>query len=407
MSQPGSIPHCLRVAALALAVTAAVGVQAHAWATPHASAGQPATSAADDGALRQYLQAKRAAIDAAAARPASPRQIHATVTAESRSGVRRLRLGEQGRFQYISDSGRDYAGYDLGAGSWPSLIGTLASAVADEYVVQAAASGIALDGLELVFTSTPQRKSANLSYPNNLAYVAYVQSPASDAQLQELRSKVEQASSALDLVSRAQPVADVDVQYTRSPAQRAAGQPPGLRDFITDEKRPAVLSRQRAAATPGTRGEAQGLFALAHVEPHTGLRQVSLGRDGYHLQLHDSAPELLGRGIAPTVEEHLLGVSATCLTHIFEVQAASRNVLLDSLQLTVDGTLTPRFGSNVSGPARFQNLRYVARVESPADAAQIEALRDAVEASCPLYNLIKDAQPVQGSIVRGVYSHAG
>ncbi|MFT4248479.1 MAG: OsmC family protein [Pseudomonas sp.] len=382
-------------AAIVIAIAAAIPVgQA---ATP-AAAGDSATASP----LRQYLAAKHTAIEKLSAQEGKPFAIHAKITAESRSGVRRLRIGPTGEFQYLSDSGRDYAGYNLGAGSWPSLIGTLASAVADEYLVQAAAKGIALDSLDVVFRSIPERKNENLSYPNHLSYVAYIESPASDAQLEALRRDVEASSSALDLVTKPQPLAHLEVHYTQSPKNRAAGLPPGLRDFITEEKRPAVLAKQRQAAR-GKPAEPETLVARAHVEPHTGLRQVFIGKDGYHLQLHDSAPELLGYGLAPTVEEHLIGVSGTCLTHIFEVQAATRNVLLDSLQLTVDATLTPRFGKNVTGPARFKDLRYVAEVSSPASAQEIDALRASVEATCPLYNLIKDAQTVDGRIEHTAY----
>jgi hypothetical protein len=93
----------------------------------------PLVSSAEDqpSPLRSYLAAKREAIQAQSAKPGAPTAIHAKVTAESRSGVRRLRIGPTGEFQYISDSGRNYAGYNLGAGSWDSLVGTLASAVAD------------------------------------------------------------------------------------------------------------------------------------------------------------------------------------------------------------------------------------------------------------------------------------
>jgi len=357
--------------------------------------------------LRAYLAAKHDAIQAQSAKPATPTAIHAKVTAESRSGVRRLRIGQTGEFQYISDSGRDYAGYNLGAGSWDSLVGTLASAVADEYIVQAAAQGVPLDGLDVVFTSIPERKSENLAYPNNLSYVAYIDSPATDAQLQALKRAVHEKSSAIDLVTRPQQVSHAEVEYIHSPASRDPKLPPGLRDFITEEKRPAVLARQvkPAAGKPKPAGP-EPLVARAHVEPHTGLRRTFLGKDGYHQQLHDSAPELLGYALAPTVEEHLLGVTGTCLTHIFEVQAASRNVLLDSLELTVDGQVSPRFGSNVTSPARFSDIRYKVRIESPASEQEIDALRQSVEATCPLYNLVKDEQKLEGSIVRGAYAEA-
>ena len=354
--------------------------------------------------LRDYLTAKHAAIQTQSAKPGVPTAIHAKVTAESRSGVRRLRIGETGEFQYISDSGRNYAGYNLGAGSWDSLVGTLASAVADEYVVQAAVQGLPLDGLDVVFTSIPERKSENLAYPNNLSYVAYIDSPATEAQLQSLKRAVHDNSSAIDLVTQPHQVSHAEVDYIQSPATRDPKLPPGLRDFITEEKRPAVLARQVKPAAGKPKAEPETLVARAHVEPRTGLRRVYLGKDGYHQQLHDSAPGLLGYGLAPTVEEHLLGVTGTCLTHIFEVQAASRNVLLDSLELTVDGQLSPRFGSNVTSPARFSDIRYKVRIESPASAQDIDALRQSVEATCPLYNLVKDEQKLEGRIVRGAYA---
>lgn len=369
----------------------------------------PLVSSAEDQAspLRTYLAAKRDAIEAQSARPGTPTAIHAKVTAESRSGVRRLRIGPTGEFQYISDSGRNYAGYNLGAGSWDSLVGTLASAVADEYIVQAAVQGVPLDGLDVVFTSIPERKSETLAYPNNLSYVAYINSPATDAQLQALKRAVHENSSAIDLVTRPQQVSHADVEYIHSAAERDPKLPPGLRDFITEEKRPAVLARQvKPGAGKARPAEPDTLVARAHVEPRTGLRRVFLGRDGYHQQLHDSAPGLLGYGLAPTVEEHLLGVTGTCLTHIFEVQAASRNVLLDSLELTVEGQVSPRFGNNVRSPARYSDIRYKVRIESPASEQEIDALRQSVEATCPLYNLVKDEQKLEGSIVRGAYAEA-
>lgn len=369
----------------------------------------PLLSAAEDttSPLRDYVAAKRAAIQAQSGQLAEPTAIHAVVTAESRSGVRRLRIGPTGEFQYLSDSGRNYAGYNLGAGSWDSLVGTLASSVADEYIVQAAAQNVPLDGLDVVFTSIPERKSESLAYPNNLSYVAYIDSSATDAQLQALKRAVHANSSAIDLVTRPQQVSHAEVEYIHSDAARDPKLPPGLRDFITEEKRPAVLARQgKSASAKDKPAEPETLVARAHVEPRTGLRRVFLGKDGYHQQLHDSAPELLGYGLAPTVEEHLLGVTATCLTHIFEVQAAARNVLLDSLELTVDGQLSPRFGSNVSAPARYSDIRYKVRIESPASAQDIDALRQSVEATCPLYNLVKDEQKLEGSIVRGAYAQA-
>jgi hypothetical protein len=258
---------------------------------------------------------------------------------------------------------------------------------------------VPLDSLDIVFTSIPERKSETLSYPNNLSYIAY-----SAAELEALKKAVHENSSAINLVTKAQNVTHAKVAYKASPVIRDKNQPPGLREFLVEEKIPAVQGRRDRPRDAGAPPPApRPLVAHTHVEPLTGLRQTYLGEDGYHLQLHDSAPGLLGYGLAPTVEEHLLGVTGTCLTHIFEVQAATRNVALDLLELTVDGEVTPRFGKGVSSPARFKNITYNVRIESPESEQTIDGLRQAVEDTCPLYNLIKDEQTLEGKIVRSVY----
>jgi uncharacterized OsmC-like protein len=221
--------------------------------------------------------------------------------------------------------------------------------------------------------------------------------------LEALKKAVHEHSSAIDLVTARHDVSHATVEYKASPVIRGPGRPPGLRDFIIEEKIPAVLARRPPRDTSAPPVQPRGLVARTRVEPSTGLRQTYLGDDGYHLQLHDSAPGLLGYGLAPTVEEHLIGVTGTCITHIFEVQAAARQVALDSLEVTVDADLTPRFGKGVTSPARFRNIRYTVRIESPESERTIDELRQAVEATCPLYNLVKDEQTLTGKIVRSAY----
>ena len=104
-----------------------------------------------------------------------------------------------------------------------------------------------------------------------------------------------------------------------------------------------------------------------------------------------------GFGLGPTTEEHQLGVMGTCLTHIFEIQAAQRQVVLDHLEVRVEGTLTPR---RAGRPSRLTDVRYSVHISSPAPEQEIDALRQAVEAVCPIYNLLKDPQPITGRVVR-------
>ncbi len=388
MTRPTSLVSALRAVALIAALV-----------TPVACSADSASPAASP--LAAHLAHKRSLIEAA--RPAETQTLTASVTAESRSGVRRLRIDG---FQLLSDSDRDFGGYSLGAGAWDTQIAVLASAVAEEFVIQAAAQNIPLNALDVVFTSRPDdpatQRERRVNYPRNLAYVAHIDTPATDVQLDALRQSVEATSPVLNLVAASQPIGHGEVFHTPSPAQRDASLPPGLRDFLV-EKRAAILRRQERSASASQQTASPGLRAHARVEPRTGLLHVSTS-DGAFSFLHDSPADLGGYGLAPTVQQHQLGVLGTCLTHIFEIQAATRQVVLDSLEVRLEAELSPRRGSGSDDPPRYSNVRYSVHVDSPASANEITGLRDAVEASCPLYNLLKDEQTIHGQIVRGRYT---
>ncbi|HEY8550294.1 MAG TPA: OsmC family protein [Vicinamibacterales bacterium] len=342
--------------------------------------------------LGNYLTRLAAALQRQGA--AAPQALRARVTAESRSGVRRLRIRD---FQLISDSQRSLAGYNLGAGSWDTQVGVLGSAVANEFLFQAAAAGITLERVEVVFTSHQDDAPlppGKVAYPRNLAYTAYIASPASDGELEDLRAKVEATSPVLAFVTQPQDIPHGRVVYTKSPATPAPDSPPGLRDFLV-EKRAALL--RRAEGDGGSR-RSPPLRAHVRVEGGTGLRHVRTGEFRFQF-IHDNPRELAGFDLGPSAEEHQLGVMGTCLTHIFEIQAAQRQIALDALEIEVEGTLTPRRPGGA--PPRLRDVRYTVRIASPEPPEKIDALRAAVEAVCPIYNLLKDPQTIEGRVVRG------
>lgn len=370
-------------------------------------AAQPAPATASDRAagglpLSHYLTRLRAALTHSGAE-ARAVPLRARVTAESRSGVRRLRIRD---FQLLSDSERTLAGYNLGAGSWDTEVAVLGSAVANEFLFQAAAAGIELDAVDVVFTShqdapgAAPRPAGQVNYPRNLRYTAYILSKASDAELEALRVKVEQVSPVLNFVAQPQNIPHGKVVYTQSPATPPPGAPPGLRDFLVEKR--AALQQRQSAATTGSQ-PSPPLRAHVRVEGGTGLRHVRTGEDRFQF-IHDNPRDLAGFDLGPTVEEHQLGVMGTCLTHIFEIQAAQRQVVLDGLELEVEGTLTPRRGA--SEPPRLRDVRYTVFITSPATEKDIDGLRVAVEAVCPIYNLLKDKQEITGRIVREPYKEA-
>lgn len=352
--------------------------------------------------LRDYLARRRAALFSSLS-DVSPRLLRAKVTAESRSGVRRLRIRD---FQYLSDSDRDYAGYSLGAPSWDTEVAVIASSVADEFAIQAAAKNIPLDSLEVTVTSHPDapevEKTRKVAYPRNIIWTAYIVSPASDAQLEDLRQSVERTSPILALLREPQGIPHGKVVYKKSSTERAPGLPPGLRDFLV-EKRVAVLKRQGKAAELRDKEEWKSgtfaLFAKTKLEDGSGIRNSRTSARGFQI-LHDNSRTDAGYDIAPSSYEHQLGVLGTCITHITEIQAAARELVLDSIEVHVEGTLSPRNGSGVEKPPRYENIRYTVHIESPEPEEAILALRDAVEATCPIYNLLNDSQTITGRLVR-------
>ena len=257
-------------------------------------------------------------------------------------------------------------------------------------------SGVPIDSIDVEFTSRQDeqpREPGRVAYPRNLQYVAYIVSSASDDVLEALRERVQRESPVLSLVAEKQDIDHGRVVYTPSPAQPSPDSAPGLRDFLVEKR--AALQRR---AAPGGNTASAPLKAVAHVEGGTGLRNIRIGEAGFQV-IHDAPREAGGFDLGLTVEEHQLGVMGTCLTLIYEIQAAQRQVVLDKLEVHVEGTLTPR--TSGGAPSRLRDVRYTVHIASPAPAQEIDELRKAVEAVCPIYNLLKDQQPIVGRIVRG------
>jgi uncharacterized OsmC-like protein len=395
----------------ALGLLLAVPQILHAQATHAAQDWAQSPGAPDDGdSLRDFQSRQRSALFLLKGDPEleKPLKLSARVTAESRTGIRRLRIRN---FQFLSDGGRETAEYELGPGSWPSVVGALSSAVAGDFLTQASLKGIPIDSLEVVFTSRPgtapsQTTGTQVTYPRGLAYIVFIESPASDAQLDELRQTVERVSPVLNLVVQAQTIDHGKLFYTQTPAKPEGKVLHGLREFLTDK----YASIQGAVPPPaeGVRPKRDPndwrppLRAHVKVEGGTGLRHIRTDLRSFQV-IHDYPRYLAGHNLGPVPEEDILGRMITCLTHIFEIEAAKRQVVLDTLELEVEGTLTTRLG-NTEHPPVYKDLVYRVNIGSPEPREKIEELQKAVESICPIYNMLKDAQPVTGTIVRGPYT---
>ncbi|MEI7770961.1 MAG: OsmC family protein [Chloroflexales bacterium] len=163
--------------------------------------------------LNEYLAEKRLALAARqerlAAGDAQPHALHADVRAEGRSGVRRIRIRD---FQVISDSGPDFAGYNLGPSSPELQLGVLGSCLTHVFLIQAARLEVPLESLEVEVSGEIDPRAGRPGfedvpvYPHNLAYTVRIISPATPEAIAELHQAVERACPILNLLINPQSI---------------------------------------------------------------------------------------------------------------------------------------------------------------------------------------------------------
>jgi uncharacterized OsmC-like protein len=167
-----------------------------------------------------------------------------------------------------------------------------------------------------------------------------------------------------------------------------------LNDYLA-EKRTAVLARN-AAIDAGSAQPAQ-LKATVTAEGRSGVRRLRIRE---HQVISDSPPDFAGYNLGPSSPELQLGVLGTCVTHIFLIQAAERQVPLESLEVEVTGVIDPRAGKpgHEKMPIWPHQIGYTVHIDSPAPQAEIDALFEAVERSCPILNLLRNPQEIRAEV---------
>ena len=154
-----------------------------------------------------------------------PVTLKAFAVAEQRAGTRHVIIREH---QYLNDSGYNNGGFDLGIGTPDHVIAAIAGDLIDSYVTQAALRGIAIDSLAINVKQTkPSIKDWGIDY------TIFIDSPASDETLEQLRVLAEQNSPLYQFSIRAHHV-NTTVEYSKS-AENLEIPPtyqPGLREFI-------------------------------------------------------------------------------------------------------------------------------------------------------------------------------
>ncbi|SOD21896.1 Uncharacterized OsmC-related protein [Variovorax sp. YR752] len=167
-----------------------------------------------------------------------------------------------------------------------------------------------------------------------------------------------------------------------------------LNDYLA-EKRAAVLARN-AAVEAGTAQPVQ-LKASVKAEGRSGVRRLRIRE---HQIISDSPPDFAGYNLGPSSPELQLGVLGTCVTHIFLIQAAERQVPLESLEVEVTGVIDPRGGKpgHEKTPIWPHEIGYTVHIDSPASREDIDALFEAVERNCPILNLLRNPQTIRAEV---------
>ena len=364
--------------------------------------------------LRNHLKQRKAALEAwKAVSPRDLKQVTVTanVTAKNRAGIRELRVRD---FHYIGDCGYVHGGQDSGVDTPTTAQAVFASDLAESYLNQAALLGIDIDSLTIEIHGRPDTEpTGRVWYPRNFLYTIYIDSPASDAELEKLAVLAEQNSPVATLV-KAAVVPQLTIDLKPSPRERKIGGStlPSLREYIWGKRQALQASKAKAEAAraKNPNKEAEALRkALApkqgpwvKVFPN-GVRQLTVN-DKY-LILHDNPAYLGGTDIGMTSIEGVLGILGTCITHISLGQAAERALDVDSISLTVEAEWDPRAGRKGVEKVSIapQNVRYTLHVKTPENAQTVKEWIEAVEKICPMYNLFKDTQTFEHRIVRGSF----
>ena len=139
------------------------------------------------------------------------------------------------------------------------------------------------------------------------------------------------------------------------------------------------------------------LRARVAAEGRSGIRRIRI-RD--FQVLSDSPPSFVGYDIGPSSPELALGALGSCLTHSYLIQAAVHELPIASLEIEVTGRIDARAGiaGHEDVPVYPHDIAYTVHIVSPASEAAIAAVREAVERSCPILNLLRHPQAIGGRI---------
>lgn len=165
----------------------------------------------------------------------------------------------------------------------------------------------------------------------------------------------------------------------------------GLRAYIQQK---AATMRTAVATRPRAEDWREKVEATVVADDATGVRKMRI-RDWEIIG--DSGPAFGGWNLGPSSPELFCGIIGTCLTHMYLIGAAAREIPLDrvSVHVTADNNDAALLGLSTSDPALpFNITANVDVLASDADAEALASLHRYVAENCPLTNLVRTPNPV-------------
>jgi putative redox protein len=144
----------------------------------------------------------------------------------------------------------------------------------------------------------------------------------------------------------------------------------------------------------------------AHPEQAVATFAVaSQGLEGLHRRVSirdfsidvDEPPVLGGTDRAANPVEYALAALATCQEITYRLHAAALGIPLHDVRVKIEGDLDLRGFFAVDQDVRpgFREIRGTVHFDSTASPAELERLKEVVDAHCPVLDLFRNATPVR------------
>ncbi|EIJ78483.1 OsmC family protein [Bacillus methanolicus PB1] len=169
-----------------------------------------------------------------------------------------------------------------------------------------------------------------------------------------------------------------------------------LKEYLVQKREAGLKLQEHYEKHPESAVEP--IKARVKAKGRSGVREIRI-RD---FQIISDSPEnFAGYSLGPTSPEIQLGVLGSCLTHITLIQASLLQISIDSLEVEITGIQNHLAGKEgfEDVPIYPHNIRYKLFIQSEESPETIAKLHEEVEKVCPILNLLKNPQQIEGEVI--------